>query len=69
LSVSVVWQDEADADLDRILDNIEKESPRGALTMALAIRHGGPRPNSRVTSRQIAQSIGSRASMSRSKRP
>jgi hypothetical protein len=28
-----------------------------------------PRPNSRVTSRQIAQSIGSRASMSRSKRP
>jgi toxin ParE1/3/4 len=40
LSVSVVWQDEADADLDRILDNIEKESPGGALTMALAIRHG-----------------------------
>ncbi len=29
----------------------------------------GPRPNSRVTSRQIAQSIGSRASMSSSKRP
>ena len=28
-----------------------------------------PRPNSRVTSRQIAQSIGSRASMSSSKRP
>ena len=28
-----------------------------------------PRPNSRVTSRQIAQSIGSRVSMSRSKRP
>jgi hypothetical protein len=29
----------------------------------------GPRPNSRVTSRQIAQSIGNRASMSSSKRP
>ncbi len=35
-----MWDDEADADLDRILDHIEKESPRGALSIALAIREG-----------------------------
>ena len=40
MSRPVVWLDEAVADLDRILDYIEQENPRGALTMALAIRHG-----------------------------
>jgi toxin ParE1/3/4 len=40
LSVSVVWLESAAADLDRILDYIEQESPQGALAMALAIRRG-----------------------------
>jgi toxin ParE1/3/4 len=40
VNVPVLWQDDADADLDIILDHIETESPRGALTMALAIRQG-----------------------------
>ena len=40
MSVSVVWLDLAAADLDRILDFIEQESPQGALAMALAIRWG-----------------------------
>ncbi|MGO9356735.1 MAG: type II toxin-antitoxin system RelE/ParE family toxin [Xanthobacteraceae bacterium] len=40
MSVPVVWLDSAAADLDRILDYIEQESPQGALAMALAIRRG-----------------------------
>jgi toxin ParE1/3/4 len=40
LSVPVLWLQDADDDLDIILDHIEKESPRGALTTALAIRKG-----------------------------
>ena len=40
MSVPIVWLDEAVDDLDAILDYIEKQSPRGALTMALAIRQG-----------------------------
>ncbi|TRL32754.1 type II toxin-antitoxin system RelE/ParE family toxin [Methylosinus sporium] len=40
LNVPVLWQDQAIADLDRILDYIERESPQGALTMARAIREG-----------------------------
>ena len=40
MSVPVVWLDSAVADLDRILDFIEQESPQGALAMALAIRRG-----------------------------
>lgn len=40
MSVQVVWLDEAISDLDRNLDYIEQESPRGALTVALAIRRG-----------------------------
>lgn len=40
MSAHVVWLDDADKDLEAILDHIEKESPRGALTMAVAIRRG-----------------------------
>lgn len=40
MNVPVLWQDQAIADLDRILDYIERESPQGALTMARAIREG-----------------------------
>jgi toxin ParE1/3/4 len=40
LSVPVVWLDSAAADLDRILDYIEQESPQGALAMALDVRQG-----------------------------
>ena len=40
MSVAVVWLDDARADLDRNLDHIEQESPRGALSVALAIRKG-----------------------------
>lgn len=40
MSVPVVWLRSAAADLDRILDYIEQESPQGALAMALAIRQG-----------------------------
>lgn len=40
MSVPVVWLDDALADLDRNLDYIERESPRGALSVALAIRKG-----------------------------
>ena len=40
MSVSVFWLDDALADLDRNLDYIEQESPRGALAMAFAIRKG-----------------------------
>ena len=40
MSVAVVWLDDARADLDRNLDYIEQESPRGALSVALAIRKG-----------------------------
>lgn len=36
----VVWLEDAVADLDCILDHIEKESPRGALAMAVALREG-----------------------------
>jgi len=40
LSTSVVWKDRAVADFRQALDFIERESPRGALGMALAIRKG-----------------------------
>lgn len=40
MSILVEWEDDAIADLDRIIDYIEVESPQGALTIALAIRRG-----------------------------
>ncbi|WP_207783533.1 type II toxin-antitoxin system RelE/ParE family toxin [Methylosinus sp. RM1] len=40
MSIPVLWQKEAAADLDRILDYIELESPQGALAMARAVREG-----------------------------
>ena len=40
MSVPVVWLPQAEATLDAILDHVERESPRGALSLALAIRQG-----------------------------
>jgi toxin ParE1/3/4 len=40
VSTPVVWLPRALAELHAIIDFIEQESPRGALTMALAIRKG-----------------------------
>ena len=38
MTVPVLWLPRAAAELDLILDHIERESPQGALTVALAIR-------------------------------
>lgn len=38
MSLPVDWLDDAVDDLDRIIDYIELESPRGALAIALAVR-------------------------------
>ena len=40
MSVPVVWLRQAETTLDAILDRVERESPSGALAMALAIRRG-----------------------------
>jgi MFS family permease len=51
-----------------VIANLEFSERDAARAVALIVAIWG-RPNSRVTSRQIGQSIGRRASMSRSKRP
>ncbi len=54
----------------RFLDPFDRpERPGKRPALGFEPLPGWGRPNSRVTSRQIGQSIGRRASMSRSKRP
>ncbi|TDR89761.1 type II toxin-antitoxin system RelE/ParE family toxin [Enterovirga rhinocerotis] len=40
MSAPIAWLASAAADLDRILDHIERDSPQGARRVAMAIRKG-----------------------------